>query len=216
MFEGFSERTIDFLWGIRFNNNRAWFQAHKQEYEATLYRPMVALAEAVDSRFRLEGTRLKASRIYRDVRYAPVPYKDYLWFVIRDDSQFWSEHPSLFFQIEPEGGQYGFIHFAPKASLMAAHRRELLAHPDRFPGMMDSVLASGAFQDKSTRYKRPKEGEVPGLSPWYQMKNCYVGTDIPVGPELFSRDLPDRLAEAFRALTPLYQYFHALETQETP
>ena len=44
MFQGFSPETIDFLWGIRFNNNRDWFTLHKQEYQATLYEPMKALA----------------------------------------------------------------------------------------------------------------------------------------------------------------------------
>ena len=28
-FTGFSPETIDFLWGIRMNNNREWFLAHK-------------------------------------------------------------------------------------------------------------------------------------------------------------------------------------------
>ena len=47
---------------------------------------------------------------------------------------------------------------------------------------------------------------------WYQMKNCYVGSDIPVGDDLFSPELPDRLAAAFETLTPLYHYFRMLET----
>ena len=34
MFNGFTPAAIDFLWGIRFNNNRDWFQAHKAEYQA--------------------------------------------------------------------------------------------------------------------------------------------------------------------------------------
>ena len=29
MFEGFTPETIDFLWGIRMNNNRDWFLEHK-------------------------------------------------------------------------------------------------------------------------------------------------------------------------------------------
>ena len=27
MFQGFSQQTNDFLWGIRFNNERSWFEA---------------------------------------------------------------------------------------------------------------------------------------------------------------------------------------------
>ena len=28
MFQGFTPETIDFLWGIRMNNNREWFLEH--------------------------------------------------------------------------------------------------------------------------------------------------------------------------------------------
>ena len=212
MFEGFTPETIDFLWAVRFNNNRDWFREHKQEYERVLYRPMVALAETVDSRFKLEGTRLKASRIYRDVRYASVPFKDYLWFVIREDNTFWSEHPSLYFQIEPEGGSFGFIDYAPKAALMEVHRKQMLAHPDRFETIIRPILNTGLVEDRSTRYKRPKEGGSPEIDEWYQLKNCYVAASIPVGDELFDPNLPDRLVEGFQLLTPLFHYFRQLET----
>ena len=32
MFTGFTPEAIDFLWGIRLNNNREWFQANKKQY----------------------------------------------------------------------------------------------------------------------------------------------------------------------------------------
>ena len=32
MFTGYTEKTIEFMWGIRLNNNREWFTAHKQDY----------------------------------------------------------------------------------------------------------------------------------------------------------------------------------------
>lgn len=38
-FEGYTQETLDFLWGIRFNNERSWFLAHKQDYEAHLPGP---------------------------------------------------------------------------------------------------------------------------------------------------------------------------------
>ena len=30
-FEGYSPAALDFLWGIRFNNERGWFLAHKED-----------------------------------------------------------------------------------------------------------------------------------------------------------------------------------------
>ena len=214
MFKGFSPETIDFLWGIRFNNNREWFQEHKKEYETHLYRPMLELAEAVRQEYSLEGTILKTARIYRDVRYSNgVPYKEHLWFCIREDNVFWSEHPSMYFQIEPEGGSAGFIFYAPKASLMTLHRKQLLEDPKPFLSMVDKIEKDGRFTHRSTLYKRPKPGEKEELLPWYQMKNCFFEQTIPAGDELFFPDLPKMLADSFRTLEPLYHYFRKLESK---
>lgn len=212
MFKGFTPETLDFLWGIRFNNNREWFREHKQEYETHLYRPMLELAESVREKYQLDGTILKTARIYRDVRYSGgIPYKEHLWFCIRQDNVFWSEHPSMYFQIEPEGGTCGFIFYAPKAALMAAHRKQLLENPAPFLDIVTPLCTDTRFSHRSALYKRPKPGQLPELLPWYQMKNCYFAQDIPPGDALFSPDLPDMLADAFRTLEPLYHYFRSLE-----
>lgn len=214
MFDGFSSETIDFLWGIRFNNNREWFQAHKKDYETTLYRPMLALAEEVRQKYSLEGTILKTSRIYRDVRYSGgIPYKEHLWFCIRQDNVFWSEHPSMYFQIEPEGASCGFIFYAPKARVMELHRKKLLSNPEPFFSIVAKLEKDPRFENQSTFYKRPKPGSTPELEPWYQLKNCYFSHNIPVGDALFSKDLPDELIHCFHVYEPIYRYFRALEAQ---
>ena len=51
MFQGFSQQTNDFLWGIRFNNERSWFEAHKQEYLDYVQSPLRQLAQEVYARF---------------------------------------------------------------------------------------------------------------------------------------------------------------------
>ena len=50
MFQGFSDAAIDFMWGIRFNNEKAWFEAHKQEYLTYFYRPMQQLGQQLHRR----------------------------------------------------------------------------------------------------------------------------------------------------------------------
>ena len=44
MFTGFTDETVDFMWGIRFNNDRAWFAEHKQEFQDAVMAPTKALA----------------------------------------------------------------------------------------------------------------------------------------------------------------------------
>lgn len=71
----------------------------RRNISGDLYQPMLALADAVREKFQIEGTVLKTSRIYRDVRYSGgIPYKEHLWFCIRQDNVFWSEHPSMYFR----------------------------------------------------------------------------------------------------------------------
>ena len=39
-FQGFTPETVEFMWGIRFQTERSWFEAHKEVYLKELYRPM--------------------------------------------------------------------------------------------------------------------------------------------------------------------------------
>ena len=70
MFQGFSQGAIDFLWGIRFNNERGWFLAHKEEFLTLVDAPMRELAaqvsQAMTEEFPKLGLELKVGRIYRD------------------------------------------------------------------------------------------------------------------------------------------------------
>ena len=78
MFTGYSPETVDFLWGIRLNNNREWFMANKANYTKFLYEPTKELGKALFEPFlERSGDILKVSRIYRDARmHHPVPYKE--------------------------------------------------------------------------------------------------------------------------------------------
>ena len=116
MFEGFTPETVDFLWGIRMNNNREWFLEHKKDYVNQLYEPMKALGKDLFEPFLdRPGNLLKVSRIYRDARmHHPVPYKESLWICIRRDVEWWAENPCLYFEINPEGVHYGFFFYKPR------------------------------------------------------------------------------------------------------
>ena len=50
MFEGFTQRTIDFMWNLRLNNEKPWFEAHKDEYLRDFLNPMKALGQEVFER----------------------------------------------------------------------------------------------------------------------------------------------------------------------
>ena len=211
MFEGFSPESIDFLWGIRMNNNRDWFQANKKQYVDNLYEPMKALGKELFPLFMEEpGNLLKVSRIYRDARlHHPDPYKESLWLCIRQQTDNWAECPCLFFEINPEGVDYGFGFWGPKTASMEQFRRTIAAKPDEFLEMIERVEESTCQAVSAACYKRPKPTDDPRLEPFFAWKGQIglIRHEDP-GEEIFGPQLKDKVAEFFEKLMPLYDYFN--------
>ena len=211
MFEGFSPETVDFLWGIRMNNNREWFLEHKKDYVNYLYEPMKALGKELFQPFiEKPGCLLKVSRIYRDARmHHPTPYKESLWICIRQDVQWWAENPCLYFEICPEGISYGFIHLKPRPATMEAMRREWAARPEEFLELIRSTEEATGLPITAQCYKRPKEAPIPALAPYYAWKDyiaCIV--EEPFSAQTFGPELAQRVKKLLTQLIPLYDYFN--------
>ena len=213
MFTGFTPETIDFLWGIRMNNNRDWFLEHKKQYVDTLYQPMKSLgADLFQPFLNRTGDILKVSRIYRDARlHHPQPYKESLWICIRGDVEWWAENPCLFFEIRPEGVSYGFSLWKPKSSAMEAFRRRLAAHPEEFPEILERVQKDVGMELTAVCYKRPKEAPSQALAPYFAWKeDVSLIVNEPVGETLFGPELGRRAGAFLEKLIPLYDYFNLI------
>jgi len=85
---GFSEGTLRFLRGLDKNNAKAWFDAHRDEYEAELLEPAKVFVEALGDKLHafapdvIAEPRINGSirRMNRDLRFSKDkrPYKNYL------------------------------------------------------------------------------------------------------------------------------------------
>lgn len=213
MFQGYDQQTVDFLWGIRFNNDRSWFQEHKEQYQTHLLAPTRALGEqlydGLHAMLPHEPLILKVSRIYRDARlHHPDPYKESLWLCIRQDVEWWAENPCLFFEIRPEGVSYGFTLWHPRTAAMEEFRKYISAYPDEFLRLIARTEAAVGQPVTAQLYKRPKETTNPALAPYFAWKGgieCIRHKDV--GDEMFGAELENEVADFFAKLTPLYTYF---------
>ena len=211
MFTGFTPETVDFLWGIRMNNNRDWFLQHKKQYTDTLYEPMKALGQAVFQPFlEKPGNILKVSRIYRDARlHPPTPYKESLWLCIRQEVQWWAENPCLYFEITPEGASYGFFYWKPPTAVLETFRQRISAKPEEFLKLIRTTEAATGVPVTAQCYKRPKVPDSPALAPYFAWKGEISCTrTIEPGEALFGPQLEDEVRDFFEKLDPLYEYFN--------
>ncbi len=211
MFNGYSPETVDFLWGIRLNNNRDWFTEHKKDYTTYLYEPTKELGKFLFTPFLdMPGQLLKISRIYRDARmHYPVPYKESLWICIRQDVEWWAENPCLFFEITPDGISYGFCLWRPRPTTMEAIRRHIAAKPKEFLKLIRDTEKKAGIPITADLYKRPKETEHPDLLPFFAWKgNIACIQEEEFSPDTFGPALAQRVADFLEAVTPLYLYFN--------
>ena len=215
MFQGYSDETLDFLWGVRFNNDRAWFQEHKEEYLTYLQRPTAELGREIHERYLekypKEQINLHVSRIYRDARrtHGKGPYQDYLWFSLRIEHGFASHHPELWFEINPEGWSYGCGFWAATPTMMAAMRREIDENPEKMLKMVRAFNAQDTFVMGGEEYKRPKMDKENELAAWYNKKNIVLSCQHQFDDTACSRELADVIMEGFVFLKPYYDFFES-------
>jgi uncharacterized protein (TIGR02453 family) len=224
MFNGFTNETVDFMWGIRFNNEKPWFEEHKETYLTSFYRPMRDLGDELYDWFTEQRPDLplrgRVSRIYRDARrlHGRGPYKDNLWLSVEAPAEsVWTSQPTFWFELGPEEWSYGLGYYSATPATMMKLRARMARDPRAMETLTRKLNRQKEFLLTGEEYKRPREGAPSGLlAPWYKKKSFSLSHDEKLGEILFCRDLVDRLKTGFRFLLPYYDYFVTLDGDADP
>lgn len=224
MFRGFTPESVEFLWEIRFNNERAWFEAHKQQYLNLIQEPLrqlgVEVQQEVAKRHPKRPFNLHVSRIYRDARrlHGRGPYKDHMWLVLYSPAQQsnGSTAPAFYFELAPEYYSIGMGYYSATPLTMA----KLRARMDRDPKPMEMLARRLQKQEQYVLegevYRRPKGEKGALLNPWYNRKNIAIAWDRPCEGSLFEPTLLDEIADGIDFLMPYFDYFSTLNADPEP
>ena len=221
MFTGYTDQTVDVFWGIRFNNDRAWFAEHKQEFQDAVMAPTKALAAELYDWFQADypdlHLNLHISRIYRDARrlHGRGPYKEHLWFTIERPHERFESVPALYFELAPNYYSFGCGYWDAGAATMA----KLRARIDNDPKPLERLarrLNKSKFVLSGEEFKRPKGDAGKLLNPWYNRKNIAIGYDDNPEGVLFTPQLKGEVLDGFRFLMPYYQYLDTLAGDMEP
>ena len=222
MFEGFSQKTIDFMWNLRFNNERVWFEEHKEDFIRDFQTPMKSLGwevyDRINSDFPKHGFIHKVSRIYKDARRVKGgdPYRTNLWFSIEKPSEEWTSTPVFWFELAPENWSYGLGYYSALAKTMAKHRARIDKNPKKFEKLVAPLGKQNEFVLDGPEYSRKKEAPSLLTAEWYNRKTFALIHDEPISEELFSRDIVERLIQGYKFLMPFYDYFITLDSDPDP
>ena len=212
MFNGFTPAAGDFLWELAFNNERVWFNEHKEQFEQTLNEPFKALAAETQalmcSRFPEMDCRLHVSRIYRDARrlFGRGPLNDHIWFSFQNAIENRGEAPCFWFQVGADGYGCGAGWWMPAAS--GVQLRRLLDHdPARGEKLLRNLDAQNSFTLSGPAYARPKGHAAEPLGRLYNLRSFSLESMHPFDARSSSAALTDWVKDGFRFLLPYYQLF---------
>jgi uncharacterized protein (TIGR02453 family) len=232
-FRGFTPEAIQFLVDLRANNDRAWFQPRKAEFEKLLKEPLEAMIAALGERLEASGVPMQADpkrspfRIYRDTRFSKdkSPYKDHLGasFAWLGGSGPAGETSGS--HDERAHGNGGYFHFQP-GEMYAGGGMWQMEKPtiDAFRAIVrdDPERVRAALEDpgfvKSWGETRPHDElkrYPPGYPQDHPMARMFLWKDVVFGrrladEEVLSPDLPDRLAEGYAAAAPVFRFLSSL------
>lgn len=227
-FEGFSPDAIQFLVDLAANNDRAWFQPRKADYERLLKAPLEALCVALDDQFQARGVPLSADparspfRIYRDVRFSKdkSPYKtmvsaSFRWAGDGADGSNRSHTDTVhasggYFSFGPGNIYVGGGVWHPEPSWLKAFRDRLVSDYAGFRAVVeapDFAKAFGSVDDDGESLRKVPPGYPAGhpAADTLRKKNVTFGRRL-TDKEAYSPELPTILADAFAVATPFMRY----------
>ena len=216
-FEGFPKEGITFLRQLKRNNNRPWFNKHKEEYEASVKLPMQSLISALKPRLAQIAPEIEADpkrsmfRIYRDTRFSKdkSPYKTHVAAIFHPRGH-WQESAGLYLEIEPANvGLAGGI-YMPQSSLLKLLRRAIADRPEEFMGVVKNRKFKKLFGGlEGDKLKRTPQGFPPDhpMSEWLKFKQLYVYLEWPVA-KCHRAAFVDDVAKVFDQMLPLVRFLN--------
>jgi uncharacterized protein (TIGR02453 family) len=225
-FGGFRPAAFRFLRDLARNNEKGWFEAHRDVYEREVREPMRLLVETLDARLGsiapeiVGDPRRSMFRIHRDVRFArdKSPYKTNAgaWFYHRDAGRKVGQ--------AGEGGGAGFyFHLDPAACFMAGgiwmparpallRIREAIAAE---PAALARLTGASGFRrrfdglNQEAKLSRVPRDFAPdhAAADWLKLQSFTAPVSLEPGVVTSPR-LVDRLSRDFELLVPLVRWLN--------
>ena len=214
-FSGFPKDTLTFLTGLAAHNEKPWFEANRELYEAGYVAPARAFVDALGPRLtKISPTvRYEAKvngsmgRINRDIRFSKDkrPYKDHLdiWFW-HGDRKGW-DHPGFWFRLTAKQVQLGVgMHGLEKEPLEAF--RNSVVHPRSGKTLLAAVAAveKKGYEVGGKSRKIPPRGFAtdPDRADYLLYEGLHVGTNLPA-TSVLKPDFLEVCVREYAAMWPI-------------
>jgi len=209
--------TIDFLYILKENNNREWFQENKNLYEdartdfVQFAESLIPVIQSFEPRITNLAVKETMFRIYRDVRFSKdkTPYKTYFGSYIAPGGRK-SIYCGYYMHIEPgncflAGGAY-----RPQSEYLKNIRSEIYYNLKEFEEILNDATFKKTFgQIVGEKLKRPPKGfpaEFEGVE-LLKFKDFTIFHQLDE-LQLLSKDFGNYAVNIFKKMKPLNDFIN--------
>lgn len=156
-FRGFGPELAVFLEDLGDNNERDWFNAHRERYEGSVREParafirtMVPALAAVSPHFRADDRKQGGSlmRVHRDTRFSrdKTPYKTNVGIQFRHALGRDVHAPGFYVHLEPGGAFLAAGVWRPDSGVLTMIRARIHEEPDTWRRVRDAAAFRASFR----------------------------------------------------------------------
>jgi uncharacterized protein (TIGR02453 family) len=218
-FTGFPKESLTFFKTLARNNNKEWFDAHRDDYQQFLIEPARAFVTQMGLRLREISPTVVADpsinqsifRINRDTRFSKdkTPYKTHLAIGMWDGKLHRRENPFYYFHFDTSEMIVGVGHLNFPKPMLEAYR-EAVIDPKQGAALekaMKSVEEKGYEVGGKTLKKTPRGYDADHPRAELLLYNgMHVGETTPLVPELHSAALLDYCYERWHKMSPIFHW----------
>jgi uncharacterized protein (TIGR02453 family) len=217
MVQSFPSKSLTFLRALKRNNTRDWFHAHKDDYEAHLRAPMIAIVEQLAADFPSFAPELVADpkvsmfRQWRDTRFSEdkTPLKTNVAAVFPNRVLGRMNGAGLYFEIAPTWVWIGGGVYAPDSAQLHALRTHIAAHHRQ----LDAIVRSPGFKkigglkgDTASRVPRGFASDHPAAD--YLRHKQFLGSREEPAALATSPTFYKELVKTLKTLAPLIRFLN--------
>ena len=213
------KKTLSFLTELRSNNNREWFEAKRDLYEAS-HQEVKNLASTLEEGIRSfdvpdpNGTHV--FRIYRDVRFSKdkTPYKvsRSMYFTRMGHER----RGGYYVHIEPDNSFIACGFWEPSPDDLRHIRKQISQDPDLFRQVLNDKEFKRYFGElEGEKLKTAPKGfdrEDPAIDLIRHKR--FIITHAFANNEIEAKDFPEKVTDGFRRALPFLEYMTEILTTD--
>jgi len=222
----FRPAAFTFFRGLKRNNRKDWFDAHREQYERDVRGPIRDLIEEVDVRLAriapefIGDPRRSMFRIHRDIRFSKdkSPYKTAagVWWYHEDAGRKVGQDAEgggagIYFHLAPEGCFSAGGIWMPAGAVLRKVREALAEDLEGFEAAIGSTTFKrrfGALDEEAMLKRMPRgfDDDHPAAK-WLRYKSFTVHRPL-TAAQVQSRNLPDTLAGDVEVMLPFLRWLN--------